>query len=171
LVFLITLFYSMGITKPSVTFNDKLTIDKPLEEIWTIAKEEFITNQCKWFGEPKSIDLIEGEMDRPNSKYKIIIEEKEGQKETEVIQTLISIKEFEQMEVHYEGKYTSFEHFMNSSDSGGQTMITVESKVIGNSLTMRSLIAMLEAVADSSSSFAALGRKNLATLKETIEKK
>lgn len=161
---LVVLFFGMGIIRPSISYGHEITVDKPLKEAWAVTKDESKFDQ--WLEGFKSIELIEGEQDKPGSKYKVVVDPGEGQPEFEMIQTLVSIKEFEHVEMHYDSEFMDFEQLFTHSESGGKATIKTEAKVIPKSLVMRSMFAIMETFAGS---FTAQEKKNIEALKKVIE--
>lgn len=161
---LVILYFAMGIIKPSVSYGHEITVNKPIKEVWAVTQDDSKYHQ--WLEGFQSIELIEGEQGQPGSKYKVVVNPGEGQPEFEMTETIISIKEFEQVNLHFDSEFMDFEQVITHSERDGQTTVKTESKVIAKSLVMRSMFAILETFAGS---FTAQEKKNIEALKKVIE--
>jgi hypothetical protein len=161
---LVILFFAMGIFYTSVNYGYEITVDKPLKEAWAIVQDESKNDQ--WLEGFQSMELIEGEKGKEGSKYKVIVNPGEGQSDFEMIETLVSIKEFEQVEMHFDSDMMDFEQIISFSESDGKTMVKTDSKVIGKGIIMRSMFAIMEVIGGS---FTTQEKKNIEALKKVIE--
>ena len=162
---LVFLFLAIGMAKPSVSYGHEITANKPIEEAWAVTQDASKYDQ--WLEGFKSIELIEGQMNQPGSKYKVVVEPNDGQPDFEMIETLVSVKEFDHVEMHFVSEFMDFEQIMSLSESDGKTTVKTASKVIGKNLMTRSMFAVMELF---TGSFTAQEKKNIEALKEVIEK-
>jgi hypothetical protein len=158
------LFFAMGIFKPSVSYGHEITVDKPIKEAWAITQDESKYDQ--WLEGFQSIELIEGEQGKEGSKYKVIVNPGEGQPEFEMVETLVSMKEFEQVEMHFDSDFMDFEQIISFSNENGKTTVKTESRVIGKGIISKSMFAIMETIGGS---FTAQEKKNIEALKKVIE--
>jgi hypothetical protein len=161
---LVILYFLMGIIKPSVSYGHEITVDKPLKETWAVTQDDSKYHQ--WLEGFQSIELIEGEQGQPGSKYKVIVHPGEGQPEFEMTQTVVSIKEFEHVNLHFDSDFMDFEQIITYAEVAGKTTVKSESKVIAKSWAMRSMFAIMETFAGS---FGAQEKENFEALKKLIE--
>ena len=159
------LFFGMGILKPTIKYGHEITVDKPIQEAWAIAKDESKYDQ--WLKGYKGMELIEGEQDAPGSKYKVTVEPGDGQPEFEMIQTIIDIKDFEKVELNYDNDFMIVDQIMNYSESNGKTTITSQASVAPKGMVYKSMFAMMEILFGA---FTAQEQENMEKLKILIEK-
>jgi len=164
LLALVVLFFAVGVLKPTITYGHEITVDKPLREAWAVTKDESKYDQ--WLEGFQSIELIEGEKDQPGSKYRVVVDPGNGQGEFEMIETLLDIKEFEKVEMHYDSEFMDFEHSFTHAEKDGKATVTSEGTVKAKGLMMRSMFALMEML---TGSFTAQEQKNMEALKKVIE--
>ena len=157
-------FFAFGLFKPSISYGHEITVDKPVKEAWAVTKD--VSKYDQWLEGFKSIELIEGEQDKPGSKYKVVVDPGEGQAAFEMIQTLVAIKEFEQAQMHFDSEFMEMDQTYTHSESDGKTTITTEATVRPKGLMLRSLFAIMETF---TGSFSAQEKKNIEALKRVIE--
>ena len=83
-----------------------------------------------------------------------------------MIETLVSVKEFEEVELHFDSEFMDFEQKIIHTESAGKTIVKTESKVIAKGAVTRSMFAIMETVAGS---FTTQEKKNIEALKIVIE--
>ena len=164
LVVLVVIFFAIGFLKPSVNYGHEITVNKSVEEAWAVHKDESKFGQ--WLEGFKSIELIEGEAEEIGSKYKVVVNPGEGQPDFEMIETVVSLKEFDHVELSFDSDMMRFDQTTYFSEKDGKTTIKTDSKVSGKSIMMRSLFAVMEMFGGS---FQAQEAKNVEALKKVIE--
>ena len=92
IVGLVFIFLAIGFIKPSVNYGHEITVKKSLKEAWAVSRDESKLGQ--WLEGFKSIDLISGEAGTVGSKYKVVVNPGKGETDFEMIETLVSQKEF-----------------------------------------------------------------------------
>ncbi|NNF01709.1 MAG: SRPBCC family protein [Bacteroidia bacterium] len=161
---LIVLFFAMGFIQPVVEYGHTIKVDKPIEEAWAVSED--IDKYDQWLDGFKSMELISGEHGEVGSKYKIIVNPGEGQEDFEMIETVVSKKEFDHIEMHFDNEAMDFYQKISYSENDGTTTISTDSKVDGKSLTMRSMFAWMELLMNA---FEKQEAKNMEALKVLIE--
>lgn len=161
---LVLIFILIGFIKPSVEYGHEITVNKPLKEAWAVHKDE--SKFTQWLAGFKSIELISGEPEQVGSKYKVVVNPGEGQEDFEMIQTIVSIKEFDHIEFDFDSEMMGFEQTTTFSEADGKTTIKTDSKVSGKGMMMRSTFALMEILGGS---FQAQEVKNIEALKKVIE--
>ena len=162
---LFILFLGMGLIQPSVNYGAEISVDKPIKECWAVSQDESLYE--KWLEGFKSFELIEGEWMKPGSKYKVVVDPGDGQPEFEMTETLVSINEFQNVEMHFDSEFMIFEQVMSFSESGNETLIKSDSKVKAKGLIMKSMFAIMETFGGS---FTKQEQKNFESLKRLIVK-
>jgi uncharacterized membrane protein len=161
---LLVLFIALGLLKPSISYGHEISVDKPLKEAWAVSQDE--TKLDQWLKGFKSIELISGESGEDGSKYKVIVNPGEGQKDFEMIETQISKEEFDHISQHFDSDMMDFDQTMSFSETNGKTTLKTESSVKGKGLMMRSMFALMHLTTDS---FQKQEAENIENLKKVIE--
>ncbi|MBK7344869.1 MAG: SRPBCC family protein [Saprospiraceae bacterium] len=139
---LILIFLSFGWIHPSVHYGHEITVNKPVQEAWAVTQDDSKYNQ--WLKGFKSIELLNGEKGAPGSTYKVVVNPGEGQPDFEMIETLVSIEEFDHVDLSFDSDMMEFKQRMSFTEADGKTTIQSASEVIGKSMLSRSLFAMME---------------------------
>lgn len=161
---LIAAFLAIGLVNPEVEYGHEITVRKSVEEAWAVAQDE--SKFPQWLDGFKSMELIEGEYGAVGSKYRILVNPQEGQPDFEMIETVVSKEEFDHVYMVFDSEMMDFEQTMRFEEADGGTTVTTESKVIGKSLPMRSMFAMMESF---TGAFTTQEAKNIDALKVVIE--
>ena len=161
---LVLICLAIGFVNPSVQYGHEITVNKSVEEAWAVSQDE--SKYGEWLEGFKSMELISGEKFKEGSKYKIIVDPGEGQPEFEMTETLVSIKEFDHVEMSFDSEMMDFHQIMTFAENDGKTTVKTDSKVIGKSIVTRSMFALMEMFGDA---FQTQEAKNIEALKKVIE--
>lgn len=156
-------FFAFGFIKPTVNYGHEITVDKPLKEAWAVHQDPSKLGQ--WLAGFKSIDLISGKAGTVGSKYKVVVNPGEGQDDFEMIETIVSKKDFDHISLSFDSDMMVFDQTTTLSEKDGKTIIKTDSKVSGKGMMMRSMFALM----GMSGSFQAQEVKNIEALKKVIE--
>ena len=159
---LVVLFFAIGFIHPSVDYSHEITVDKPLKEAWAVSKDE--SKFAQWLAGFKSIELISGEQGAVGSKYKVIVVPSEGQPDFEMIETIESMKEFEEVVLSFDSDLMRFDQTISHSDTGGKSTIRTDNTVHAKGAMMRSMFAIMGMFGG----FQKQEAKNLEALKKLI---
>ena len=110
------------------------------------------------------MELISGERNEVGSKHKVIVNPGEGQPDFEMIETLIAIKEFDHVEMHFDSEMMDFEQIISFKENSGKTTVATDSKVKGKNIMSRSMFAIMEMFG----SFTKQETENMENLKKLI---
>lgn len=165
LVGLILLFILIGMIKPTVSYGHEITTHKPVQEAWAVSQDEGKMGQ--WLEGFKSIELISGEQGEVGSKYRVIVNPEEGQPDFEMIETIVSVKENDHIELHFDSDMMIFEQRLTFSKSNGKTNVKTESKVSGKGIMMKSMFAIMEIF---TGSFQSQEELHIENLKKVIDR-
>lgn len=138
----ILLFFLIGLIKPITKYGHTITVDKSIEEAWAVTQDE--SKYGQWLKGFKSMELISGEKYKEGSKYKVIVNPGEGQGDFEMIETLVEIKEFDHVEMHFDSEMMDFEQIISFKENDGKTTVATDSKVMGKNIMSRSMFAIME---------------------------
>ena len=164
IVGLAIIFFAIGLIKPSVNYGHEITVNKSLNEAWAVSQDESKANQ--WIAGLKSIELISGEKGTVGSKYKVVVNPGEGQEDFEMIETVVSIKEYDHIEMNFDSEMMDFAQTISFKEADGKTTIKTDSKVMAKGIMMRSMFALMETFGGV---FQAQEEKNIEALKKVIE--
>jgi len=87
-------------------YGSEVSVNKSIQEAWRISQDE--SKYPLWLDGFKSMELLSGERYKEGSTYKIIINPGDGQPDFEMIETLVSIKENESVEMHFDSEMIDF---------------------------------------------------------------
>ena len=164
IVGLIVIFFVIGLVKSEVNYGHEISVNKSVKEAWAVSQDESKYDQ--WLAGFKSIDLISGEDGQVGSKYKVVVNPGEGQDDFEMIETVVSKKDFDHVTMVFDSEMMDFEQTITYTGDDKQATIKTDSKVKGKSAITRSMFALMEMFAGS---FEAQEVKNIEALKNLIE--
>jgi hypothetical protein len=163
IVGLVILFFALGFITPSVNYGHEITVSKSVREAWAVSQDESKYDQ--WLAGFKSIELLSGELGAVGSTYKVVVNPGDGQDDFVMTETLVSLKEFDHVEMHFDSDMMNFEQTISFAENNGATTVTTQSRVRGKSIMMRAMFAWMELL---SGSFKAQEIKNIEALKTLI---
>lgn len=164
ILILIGLFFLVGLLKPAVNYGHTIEVNKPLKEAWAVSQDDSKYNQ--WLKGFKSIELLSGEKNAVGSTYKVVVSPGDGNPDFEMIETLKSIKEFEEVDLHFDSEMMDFDQRILFSENDNMTKIQTISTAKGNGLIMRSMFGLMEIL---TGSFQSQEENNIEALKTVIE--
>ena len=164
IIIIAALFLSMGIIQPTITYGHEISVDKPVEEAWGVGLDESKYHQ--WLEGYRSSELIEGEYAQAGSKYKVIVVPGPGQPEFEMIQTMVSLKEYNQVDLHFDSDFMEMDQTYQYTQKDGKTHVGSLAKVRAKGLITRSMFALMETLGGS---FTKQERKNMEAFKTAIQ--
>jgi len=132
---IVIIFFSAGIIFPSVMYESKVTVNKPIETSFAV-----FTNAIKlsdWVIGLKGIGLINGIPNTVGSKWKFIIEQN-GQK-LELIQTMKEFKLNELFVTHADSELFTDDVEVKFTSKGESTEITATSNLKGKNIFWKSV--------------------------------
>ncbi len=158
------IFFAIGLMKPSVSYGHEITVNKSLKEAWAVSQDQSKLGQ--WLDGFKSIELISGEKGKVGSKYKVIVSPGDGQPDFEMIETVISVKEFDHVKLKFDSDFMDFEQVISFQEKDGMTAVKTDSEVVGNNLMSRSMFAIMEMTIGA---FSGQEELNIEELKKVIQ--
>ena len=161
---LFIIFLAMGFVHPTINYGHEITVNKPLKEAWMVQQDE--TKLGQWLAGFKSIELISGEAGKVGSKYKVVVKPSPEEPDFEMIETIVSLKDFDHIGLSFDSDMMVFDQTTTFSENNGQTTIKTDSSVKGKGIIMRSMFAAMEIFGGS---FKAQEVKNIEALKKVIE--
>ena len=135
-----------------------------------IGETHFLNNKLRNF--LVSIDqaqsglcALSNESGAVGSTYKVVVNPGDGQDDFVMTETLVSLKEFDHVEMHFDSDMMNFEQTISFAENDGAATVTTQSRVRGKSIMMRAMFAWMELL---SGSFEAQEIKNIEALKTLI---
>jgi hypothetical protein len=160
---LIVLFFALGLFGSSVSYGHEITVDKSLKDAWAVTQDE--SKYKEWLEGFKSMELLSGERGKEGSKYLVVVNPGEGQEDFEMIERVVSVKEYEHVYLSFDSDMMNFEQRILFSESGGKVNVKTESTVMGKGIMMHSMFTLMEMFG---SSFSTQEAKNIEALKILI---
>ena len=164
IIALVLVFFAVGLFTPSVHYGHEISVDKPVKEAWAVAQDEAKYDQ--WLAGFQSIELLSGEKGKVGSKYKVVVKPGEGQEEFEMIETVVSMKEFDHVSMDFASDFMDFKQTMSFAEVDGKTKIKTDSEVLGKGIVSRSMFAIMQKLGGA---FTKQEAKNIDALKRVIE--
>lgn len=160
---LIAIFFLFGLLKPSVNYGHEIKVDKSVEEAWAVSQDP--SKYGEWLDGFESIDLISGKQGEVGSKYKVVVDPGDGQEVFEMIETVVSLKENEQVTLHFESEPMTFDQTIYFEGDDKSATIRSESKAKAKGIMMKSMFSMMEVLGGS---FTKKEAENFEALKKLI---
>jgi len=158
---LFIVFISLGLIRPEVSYQNSIKVNSSAEEAFEIFMDTSIMEQ--WINGLKKIELTEGGMNRPGSKWKLYIEENGS---TFVMnETLTAYEENRRFAFVLENEVMITDVDIRFTPSHQGTIITADNNVRGRNIFWRSLFFL------SASYFRNSGQEVYDRLRDIIEKK
>ncbi len=154
------LFFSLGIIFPTITFESKVTVNKPVETAFGVFTNPFKLSD--WVTGLKGIGLISGIPNTVGSKWKFIIEQ--NGKEYELIQTMKELKVNELFVTHTDNELFTDDVQVKFISKGASTEIIATSHLSGKNIFWKSVFVLAKFYLNSND------QKMYDKLKEVIEK-
>lgn len=164
LIGLVLIFLAFGWIHPTVQYGHEITVDKSVNEAWAVTQDD--TKYDQWLAGFKSIELLSGEKGTVGSTYKVVVNPEEGSPDFEMTETIVSIKEFDHIDLSFDSDMMDFKQRMSFNEADGQTTVKTESEVMGKGMMMRSMFAIMEIFGGG---FTKQEVKNIDALKTVIE--
>lgn len=161
---LLLLFIVLGLIKPSIQYGHEVSVNKTIEEAWAVHQDE--TRLSEWIKGFISIDLLSGQAGEVNSTYKVTINPGEGQENFEMIETILSKKDLEQMTIHFDSEMMDFTQTTSFLQKDASTILKTTADAKGKGLLMRSMFAAMHLFGNT---FQKQEAENLEALKRVIE--
>lgn len=160
---LIVAFFGIGYFNPTVEYGHTITVNKPLKEAWAVTHDE--TKYDQWLQGFKSMELISGEKGAVGSKYKVVVNPGEGEEDFEMIETIVSLKNYDHVALHFDSEIMEFEQTILFTENDGKVNIQTLSTVHPTGMFLRSMFASMELL---TGTFQMQEEKNIDALKVLI---
>ena len=157
---LVIIFFSLGIIFPSITYETKITVNKPVETSFAVFTSPFKLSD--WITGLKGIGLISGIPNTVGSKWKFIITQ--NGKDYELIQTMKELKPNELFVTHADNELFTDDVKVKFISKGTATEIIATSNLSGKNIFWRSVFTCAQFYLGSND------QKMYDKLKEVIEK-
>lgn len=159
LVLAVAVFFLIGFLNPTFTYETRITIDRPREDVWRLFNDE--TKMGDWLSGFKSIETISGERNAVGSKYRLRFSQ-DG-KDFEMIEEVKEFRPPEAFSFHIDSDFASDDVRVVFNDLGGRTEVIQTDHATGNNILHKSLLYWLR------SHLTDTARTNVANLKKYVE--
>lgn len=160
LALLIVLFLLLGLIKPTLTYECKTSVNKPLAEAWAVSQdEEKLPEWLDGFQKVEHISGSPGAVGAISDIYFIT----DGQEMT-IRETITSVIPNKSVAMVFASDFMNMNYKIMMNAVGGKTIIHSTSTCEGNGLISKSLVALMK------SYIITQEETNLANLKKVIEK-
>ena len=157
---IVIIFFSAGIIFPSITYESKVTVNKPVETSFAVFTSPFKLSD--WVTGLKGIGLISGIPNTIGSKWKFIVEQ--NGKKLELVQTMKEFKLNELFVTHADNELFTDDVEVKFISKGTTTEIIATSHLSGKNIFWRSVFVCAQFYLGSND------QKMYDKLKEVIEK-
>ncbi|MBI4946944.1 MAG: SRPBCC family protein [Bacteroidetes bacterium] len=142
ILLLAAVFFSLGIFVPSLNFENRITVNKPVAQSFKIFNSPFALSE--WIPGLKNVKWISGRQNEAGSKWEMIIEQ-DGN--TYVMrEELVTFKENEVFAVKMENDEMTNVMEVRFTDKGTVTEITSTNHVIGKNIFQKSLLVLSKSI-------------------------
>ena len=157
---LIGAFLALGFVFPSITYQTKVEINKPVDGAWTYFTDE--KNMKDWLPGFKSIKSLNGKTNEVGAKHEVVFVD--GQEELIFTQTMTAFKPNETFSFKLESEMFENDVTVSFTETNGKTTLVQSEKVVGRSILWRSMLPLMRFY------FSGAAQTTLDKLKDNIEK-
>ena len=157
---LAVLFFCLGLFIPSITYESKVTVSKPVETSFGVFTNAFKLSD--WITGLKGIAWISGNQNEVGSKWKFIV--RQNGRDLELIQTLKAFKQNELFFTNADNELFNDDVEVKFISKGTSTEIIATSRLTGKNIFWKSVLAVGQL------HLASNDQKMYDKLKEVIEK-
>lgn len=155
----IIFFFGKGILTPEISYENEITVNKPIEEAWAVMSDE--ATLPDWIEGFIKTEHVSGTPNTVGAVSKVYIDE--GGKEMTMEETITALKPNEHMAMTFTMDFMNMDYDLFMEEKDGKTHIRTKSKTIGNDLIAKSIISFMP------KGMKAQEDKNLNKLKVIIE--
>lgn len=159
LVLAVGVFLLLGFFNPTFTYETRITIDRPREDVWRLFNDE--TKMGVWLVGFKSIETISGERNAVGSKYRLRFSQ-DG-RDFEMIEEMKEFRPPEAFAFHLDSDFFSDDVRVTFNDLGGKTEVIQTEHATGNNILHKSLLYWMRSHLTNGA------RTNLENLKKYVE--
>lgn len=156
---LVLIFFGMGIYTTSVIYECEVTVDKTVKEAWAVMQDE--SKASDWILGYQKTEHISG---TPRTKGAVsnvyVLDQGE---ETVMKETIMAIETNKLIAMSFAMDFMDMNYEMQLQENGNSTIIKTKSKIYGNGIFAKSIIAFMP------KSMKAQEEENLNNLKKIIE--
>ncbi len=136
---LVLIFFGNGLLTPSVSYENTIMVNKPIEESWAVMSDE--ATMSKWITGFVKTELVMGTKNTVGAVSNIYVEE-DGE-EMVMEETITAIKENELMAMSFTMDFMDMDYELYMEPKNGQTYIKTNSITVGNGIFAKSIIAFI----------------------------
>lgn len=152
-------FLSLGLIKPTVSYECEIMVEKPTNESWAVLQD--VEKLSEWLSGFQKLEHISGSPGEIGAVSNVYFDEN-GQ--TMVIKETISdVVPNESISMFYESDFMNMDYNLKLTSVNGQTKLTSKTVAEGNGVISKSIMALIGSMLKQQE------ETNLSNLKKTIE--
>lgn len=159
ILLLVVVFLGMGLLTPSISYENTITIDKPVKEAWAVMADE--SKLPDWIDGYKRMEHVSGIPNTVGAVSNVYIEDR-GE-EMIMKETITALQPNKKMAMTFTADFMNMDYEMNLEEKEGKTYIVTKSTTTGNGMISKSMISLMK------SAMEAQEDKNLYNLKNVVE--
>lgn len=136
LVILVVLFFSVGLIKPYIQYESKVTVDRPVDRAFIVFIDGSKMDQ--WLTGFKRIELVSGMPNLPGSVFNLVLEVN-GQEVT-MKEEVLDFRWNDLFSVRIQHDFMTIENVNEFKADGMKTEITATYRVTGKTIFWRSVL-------------------------------
>jgi len=152
-------FFLLGFIKSEISYACEIIIDKPIVECWAVSQDE--EKMKDWLEGFQKIEQVSG-TPRAVGAISDVYFNTDGQDMT-IRETITGIVPGESITMIFETDFMNMDYKLSMQSIAGKTKISSKTTAVGNGMVSKSIIALM------AGSFTTQEKKNLNSLKQTIE--
>lgn len=156
---ILVLFFGKGLLTPSISYESKIVVDKPAEEVWGVLSDN--SKVSDWLTSITKMEHITGEPGAVGAVSHIYVVE--NGEEMMMEETITAVKAKEHMAMTFTMDFMDMDYEMFLKETNGKTEIITKSITKGNGLFAKSILSFM------TSSMKAQEDENLNNLKGVIK--
>lgn len=136
---LIIFFFGKGLLTPEISYENEITVNKPIEEAWAVMSDE--ATLPDWIEGFKKTEHVSGTPNTVGAVSKVYIDE--GGKEMTMEETITALKPNEHMAMTFTMDFMNMDYDLYMKEIDGKTYIKTKSKTTGNGMVAKSIISFM----------------------------
>jgi uncharacterized protein YndB with AHSA1/START domain len=159
LLVLALIFFGRGLLTPSVDYECALTVDKSVDEVWSVLEDESKTPE--WIEGFKRIEPVSGVPGSVGAVSHIFVEDR-GE-EMMIEETITKVEVNEAYAMRFTMDFMNMDYEITLDEDNGKTTISTKTSTQGNGLFAKSMVSFMKGAMKKQE------EENLQKLKAVIE--
>ena len=138
LVVFVVLFFSIGLIKPNIKYESKISVDRPVDRAFFVFIDG--SKMGEWFTGFKRIELVSGMPNFPGSVFNLMLEM--NGREVTLREEVLDFRWNELFSVRVQHDFMTIENVNEFSAEGMKTEIKATYRVTGKNIFWRSVLVL-----------------------------